>query len=186
MFHAAGRLFLLSLLILAAVALSNGQQGTITIGVTTRAQISSSYHTFTYTVGVSLKLHGVAVPNNSLVDFEDMLYTTSCDPDPTNGHSYHDIALRCVTDLQDCCDSPRTVRGQWYYPDGRQAQNSGTPAFRSNRGPYEVRNGETFYGSVRLWRRYTPSERGRFRCELPDAAGVVQTLYVSIGKLHVL
>ena len=113
-----------------------------------------------------------------------MLYTTACDPDPVNAHRFHDTALRCETDLEDCCGSPRTVRGHWYYPDGREALNSGTPAYRSNRGPNEVTNGEKFYGSVRLWRRYTPGERGRFRCELPNAAGVVQTLYVSIGELQ--
>ena len=44
-------------------------------------------------------------------------------------------------------------------------------------------NGEQFYGSVRLYRQWSPAERGRFRCELPSAADLSnQILYVNIGE----
>ena len=138
---------------------------------------------------MSLKLRGVVIPNNSFVDFDDLLYRTNTDPDPSNARpELHDQALLCVTDLIDCCESPSTVRGDWYYPDGQRILFDGNPrnlVFRRNRGQNEIINGRQFYGSVRLWRRFSPTERGRFRCELPNAAdsSVNQTLYVNIGEL---
>ena len=82
--------------------------------------------------------------------------------------------LMCVTDLVVCCV------GDWYYPDGSTVQlnNWGTRNFQSNRGQNEVRSGQLFYGSVRLWHRYSPTERGHFHCELPN--GINQNLYVNI------
>jgi hypothetical protein len=127
------------------------------------------------------------------VDIEDILYRASIDgydEFPSNANpTLHDEALLCVTDLKDCCETPRTVRGNWYYPNGSIVtfDNPTSEAmFWSNRGPYELINGRQFYGSVRLWRRWSnPPERGRFRCELPNAANssVNQTLYANIGKL---
>ena len=149
------------------------------------------------TVGVSLKLHGVTIPNNSLVDLEDILYwapgSSCCNELPSNARpEIHDGALLCVTDLEDCCDAPRTVHGDWYYPDGRTAfPSSGThiangwAAFLMNSGANEVINGRQFYGSVRLFRRWSnPPEKGRFHCELPSAAdpNTTQTLYANIGE----
>ena len=151
------------------------------------------WHHFLYpfplSVGVSLKLQRVTIPNNSLVDFDDLLYRTNHEPeleDPSNANAtLHDAALLCVTDLEDCCNSPHTVRGDWYYPNGSRVLFDGFPlnlAFRRNRGPNEMLNGRQFYGSVRLWRRFTPPERGHFHCELPSAANpsVNQTLYANI------
>ena len=123
------------------------------------------------------------------MDIDDVMYTEpgsgpfSDLPSNTNPR---DEAVLCVTDLVDCCASPRTVRGNWYLPDGTRVgldTGSHTPAFYANRGPNEVINGQTVYGSVRLYRRYTPPQgRGRFRCELPSAAdsSVNQILYVNI------
>lgn len=81
------------------------------------------------------------------------------------------------------------MRGNWYYPNGNRvptAMSEGRVSFQRNRGPNEVINGRQFYGSVRLWRRYSnPPEKGRFRCDLPSAvdSSVNQTLYVNIGEL---
>ena len=142
-----------------------------------------------FSVGVSLKLQGVTIPNNSLVDFDDILYRANREPlleDPSNANAtLHDEALLCVTDLVDCCDSPHAVHGDWYYPNGSRVLFDGFPqnlAFRRNRGPNEITNGRKFNGSVRLWRRFSPRERGHFRCELPSAAdpSVNQTLYANI------
>ena len=83
----------------------------------------------------------------------------------------------CVTDLVACCESQEL--GNWHFPGG---DSGGGGTFQTNRGQNEVRNGQQFYGSVRLWRRYTPRERGLFRCELPDAKNVNQNLYVNICK----
>jgi hypothetical protein len=141
---------------------------------------------------VSLKVQGVTVPNNSLVDFGDILYRTTDTAlleDPSNSNTtLHDAALLCVTDLVGCCQSPQR-RGDWYYPDGRRVQFDGHPSnavFRRNRGQNYVINGRQLYGSVRLWRRFSPTERGRFRCELPSAANPSfnQTLYANICELY--
>ena len=125
------------------------------------------------------------------MDIDDILYRAPIDgyrEDPTNANpKLHDQALLCVTDLIDCCDDPHTVRGDWYYPDGNVVLfDEGSTTFRRNRGPNEVVNGQQLYGSVRLFRRYSqPPGRGRFRCELPNAAdpNVNKTLYANIGEL---
>ena len=144
--------------------------------------LASHHHPFhTYTVGVSLQLQREIIPNNSLVNFDDLLYNTVEDsPQPTNTNEHQ--TLMCVTDLVPCCES--SARGDWYYPDGRRITGEGTTVYRINRGQNEVLN--QFYGSVRLWRRYTPPERGLFCCELPDASNVVQTLCVNICEFPMI
>ena len=90
----------------------------------------------------------MTIPDNSLVDIEDILYTVPGDPEPTNTNGLHDRTLVCVTDLVDCCKVPHTMRGGWYYPDGREVifdRGGGFRAtFRRNRGPNEVINGRRF------------------------------------------
>ena len=134
------------------------------------------------------------------MDLDDVLYRAPNREDfnepPTNARTHlHDGTLLCVTDLVDCCDTPRTVYGDWYYPDGSTVSNNsiivtpggGRHEFLINRGPNEVINGRQFYGSVRLFRRWSsPPQRGRFRCELPSAAdpNATQILYANIGELN--
>jgi hypothetical protein len=88
----------------------------------------------------------------------------------------------CVTDHMDCCET--SALGNWYYPNGDRIELNDTggigPRFLGNRGQNEIINDQQFYGSVRLWRIWTPPQRGIFRCELPDANGVNQSLYVNI------
>ena len=103
---------------------------------------------------------------------------------PSNNNEYHDQALLCLTDLGDCCaNPPRTRRGSWYYPDGTAVGfNPGDDSFRRNRGANQVLNDQQFYGSVRLFRRGDPPERGRFHCELPNSANpnINRTLHANI------
>ena len=133
------------------------------------------------------------------MDLDDIMYTAPDDPlnrrQPPSNRNNRDEALKCVTDLVDCCgtesESPtmRAVHGDWYYPNGSRVKNDpkASVTFRANRGPNEVINGsQQFYGSVRLFRRYgMPPERGHFRCELPSKANpsVNQTLYAKIGEI---
>ena len=99
------------------------------------------------------------------------------DPDNDNGRQ----TLMCVTDRVPCCDNEGL--GNWYYPDGTTVIGGGGSAtFRTNRG----QNGNGEPGSVRLWRKYTPPERGLFHCELPDAANTIHTLYVNICKFPMM
>ena len=143
-----------------------------------------------YAVGVSLKLQGLTILNNSLVDIGDLLYSTAGGPVPTNTNGLHDKTLVCVTDLEDCCELPRRVRGHWYYPDGSVVMyNIGywEKTFRSNRGPNQILEGRHFNGSVRLWYKYSnPPGRSRFHCELPSAAdpNVNLVLYANIGETN--
>ena len=75
------------------------------------------------------------------------------------------------------------------YPNGTRVEfNPTIPiTFRANRGPSVEMNRHTqIYGSVRLFRRFgLPPGRGRFRCELPNAAdqNVNQTLYAIMGEI---
>jgi hypothetical protein len=143
-----------------------------------------------HAVGVSLRLRGATIPNDSFVDLDDIMYTApSTDQsvsEPPSNRNPRDEAVLCVTDLEDCCGTEsgtmRAVHGDWYLPDGRSVALATTGVrFLVNRGPNEVIGQQQFYGSVRLFRRYSaPPERGRFRCELPNAAGDTQTLSVII------
>ena len=123
------------------------------------------------------------------MDFDDVL-NIGYNIIPSNRNP-SDRVLQCITDLVDCCgtesDSPvrtYTVHGDWYFPDGTTIGfSSGGTRFLVNRGPNEVIGEQQFYGSVRLFRRFSGVPgRGRFRCELPSAANpsVNQTLYVNI------
>ena len=133
-------------------------------------------------VGVSLKLQGVIIPNNSLVDITDILYIEPNKQIPHNTHPLlHDQALLCITDLEDCCRS--SLRGNWYYPNGNVVEfdtDGKNSAFWRNRGQNEVIADRHFYGSVCLFRKDTPPERGQFCCKLPDASNSSQTLCVYI------
>ena len=120
------------------------------------------------------------------MDLDDVLNIATGSAPSNRNPSYEDRALKCITDLVDCCGtesgSPvRTVRGDWYFPDGTTVGFGSGTRFLANRGPNEVINGQQFNGSVRLFRRFSGiTERGRFHCELPNAAGVNQNLYVNI------
>ena len=118
-------------------------------------------------------LLGETIPSDSFVDIDDILITGGGSSNiPTNANPRN--ALLCVTDLVDCCAAPRTVRGDWYFPDGNIVGSRGE--FRVNRGANEGMG-----GSVRLYRRFSAApERGRFRCELSNATNVNQILYANI------
>ena len=121
------------------------------------------------------------------MDINDLPYRGGDDPDPTNANGLHNHTLVCVTDLEDCCDSPRTVRGDWYYSNGSVVEyTSPGRTFRRNRGANEILNGQQFSGSVRLFYKWSnPPGKGRFRCELPSASdpSVNQNLYANVGEL---
>ena len=119
-----------------------------------------------------LELLGVTLPSDSFVNFNDIpQYSDDRNPNEMNRRE----TLFCRTDLTPCCNPPEV--GEWYYPDGSPLVfDAGGTTFRRNRGT----------GVVRLWRRGNPPERGRFRCEIPNAANpnVNQTLYVNICELR--
>ena len=124
---------------------------------------------------MSLSLNGETVPNDGYVLVSDI---------GTDNNN----ALLCNTDRSDCCrggDHPNGIaQGRWYRPDGMEVM-SFTIEYAAD--PTQARN--FFYrsrgtGIVRLHRRGIPpqSQRGHFRCVIPDASGTNVTLYVNIGE----
>ena len=146
-----------------------------------------SYHyNYAHTVGVSMILHKQPTPNNSLVDVDDVLYT-----DLHNGILYPQKTLLCVTDNRNCCWR-RPKLGNWYFPNGSTVQENSFEtfshvSFRIFRiQSYLSIHGHRYDGEVILYRRYFPSDRGHFRCELPDAKNIIHTLYANIGETIML
>ena len=100
------------------------------------------------------------------------------------GDFYHGPFLLCRTDNISCCSRSevpnRLVLGNWFFPSGESVGSfdgsggaNGT-FFGRNRGP----------SSVNLFRNGAPSERGRFRCSIPDAVGVNVDVYANIRKYN--
>ena len=82
-------------------------------------------------------------------------------------------ALYCLTNRLECCRrSDGALAGQWYFPNGTAVGTSadGVSIYRT-RGPSEIllnrRNNATM-------------PTGVFRCEIPDASGITQNVYVTV------
>ena len=96
----------------------------------------------------------------------------------------HRSGLHCNTDRSDCCrgsDHPNYVaQGHWYRPNGSEVMS-----FTVEDGITPTRSffsRDRVAGIIRLNRNGIPPDRGRFRCEIPNADGVNVTLYVNIGE----
>ena len=89
-------------------------------------------------------------------------------------------ALFCLTNKTDCCRSPDTPPGvgpfgHWFFPNGSSNKDimSGDDIYR-DRGP----------SFVRLQRRNNAQTTGVFCCEVPDASGTNQQLYVGVYPVN--
>ena len=94
-------------------------------------------------------------PNNSVVTVFDI------------GNGFLGLALFCLTPSTECCSS--SVSGEWYLPDGTPVSSSITP-FSRNQVP----------SAVNLLRNVDTPPTGVFHCEIPDASGTRQNIYVGI------
>ena len=117
--------------------------------------------------GVRLSLKGASngIANNSYVDVNDI------DEDSN--------ALLCLTDKPTCCTNKdnQTRAGDWYYPNGALVDTMGKKPpdeFYRDRGDRVVR-------LKHRQGRFSVTQRGRFRCIVPDSNGVNQTVFVYIG-----
>ena len=126
---------------------------------------------------MKFSLNGTTYQNNSLVTLEDI------------GEGYD--ALLCMTDNTACCARAQSpgggILGDWYYPNGTEVgnyvagyYNNELWEFYRNRGP----------SVVRLNRR-RGGVTGIYSCEIPDAAGVDQTITIGVydarsGELYIL
>ena len=111
--------------------------------------------------GLFLSLKGTPINDDGFVNASDI--------------DANDHGLLCHTNATNCCTgalSPGDAEGEWNFPSGTavdsntiNANAGGTDFFYRNRGQ----------SVVRLNRQNSPSERGRFRCELRG-----DTIYVNI------
>ena len=115
-------------------------------------------------------LSGVTIPSDGYVLASDIGADSS--------------GLNCYTDRSDCCrsaDGPDGVaQGHWYRPDGTQVGSFTQEGANDPSRNIFYRNRDA--GIVRLNRLGDPPERGRFRCEVPDAAGDLVNEFVNIGE----
>ena len=116
--------------------------------------------------GIGFLLNGVVYNNNSIVTLNEI--------------GEDSAALFCLTNKTDCCGSLDTpegivVIGHWYFPNGSSVKNtiSGDNMYRDR--------GSSF---VRLQRRNNAQTTGVFRCEVPDASGTNQQLYVGVYPIR--
>ena len=94
-----------------------------------------------------------------------------------------DNALLCLTDNTQCCrggDNPNGGGlGEWYFPDGTLVPTGNNTNIYRNRD----------LSAVRLNRKNNAqSPIGVYRCEVPDASGTSQSIYIHLttGKYALL
>lgn len=116
--------------------------------------------------GIGLSLNGVNYNNNSIFNIMDI--------------GTDSAALLCTTTYGYCCWSafPAT---KWYFPNGKEVPN---PPDRENASYYRTRSSPYFgsfrVGAVRLNRNPEGTTTGIFHCDIYDANGNIQSLYVGI------
>ena len=125
-------------------------------GATTTSSTMATIHVITSPLSVYFELNGSIYLNNSVISLEQL--------------GEGDSALLCKTNMKDCCGVPPNRVGEFRYPNldlvpiRRSARN-----FYRNRGDREVRLN-------RITGSTGPS--GRFSCVIPDATGMIQTVYI--------
>ena len=117
-------------------------------------------------------LNNTAIPEHGIVTLDNI---------GING-----AALRCMTDNTSCCSIFQTQGvsrfGQWYFPNGTAvpnpialSQETGMTVQPSNLAFYRTRDDR-----VVLLHHNSGGVNGMYRCEVPDARGVTQNLYIGI------
>ena len=109
--------------------------------------------------GVGFSLRDTTYQNNSLVILEDI---------GEGGDS-----LLCMTDITACCRPLYTGQGaigNWFFPNGTRVPSSGSQwDFHRTRGQMVV-----------TMHRRRGGEDGVYRCEIPDASNVTQSIYIGV------
>ena len=108
--------------------------------------------------GIWLTLNSVNYTNNSVVNIMNI--------------GTGSAALICTTTNLACCLS--TDGSHWYFPDGSTVQRTSTTYYRTR----TVNKG--IVGTVSLNRNPGATTTGVFHCDIPDASGDLQSLYVGI------
>ena len=87
------------------------------------------------------------------------------------------LGIYCLTPSLECCSDSETpnaasVTREWYLPDGRPVASDNSPF---------IKNGVS--SAVNLYRNrfsFNTAPNGVYRCEIPDASGTSQNIYVGI------
>ena len=103
--------------------------------------------------------------NNSVVTVTDI------------GSNFFISALFCLTPSLECCSDTETpnaasVTREWYQPDGRPVTSANSPFIRTQASSAVSLHHDPF--------NFDPPPSGMYRCEIPDASGTSQNIYVGI------
>ena len=113
--------------------------------------------------GIGLTLNNVQYTNNSVLTITDIGTDAAA-------------ALRCTTTFIDCCFSGPPPGTHWYFPDETRVERFNTlPYYRSRTDAKRSPPGTVF-----LYRNTGTTTTGVFRCEILDATGAFQSIYVGI------
>ena len=90
----------------------------------------------------------------------------------------YDDALLCITTLTDCCQLSYngSALGNWFFPNGTRVPSRFANAASGERWNFYRDRGQMV---VRMHRR-RGGEEGIYRCEIPDAIYVIQTIYIGV------
>ena len=110
-------------------------------------------------------LNGQLYLNNSVVTVTDI------------GSSFFMSTLFCLTPSLECCSDSETpnaasVNREWYLPDARSVTSANSP-FIKIRSSSAVSLHRDLFSS-------TTAPSGVYHCEIPDASGASQNIYVGI------
>ena len=121
-----------------------------------------------FATGIGLTLNNVQYTNNSVVTITDI--------------GTGSAALNCTTTYIPCCYSVPPPGTHWYFPNGSRINNTNIlPYYRTRTDGQRFSPGDPeAIGTVFLHRNPEGTTTGVFRCEIPDATGIFQSIYVGI------
>ena len=112
--------------------------------------------------GIGLTLNNVQYTNNSVVTITDI--------------GTDSAALRCTTTFIPCCYSVPSPGNHWYFPNETRLENNNALPYYRTRTAFNL----SPPGSVILHRNPGATTTGVFHCDIRDASGYFQSLYVGI------
>ena len=118
-----------------------------------------------FVTGIGLTLNNVQYTNNSVVTITNI--------------GTGSAALLCTTTYYPCCFSGPPPGNHWYFPNGSRIENTNTLPYYISR----IDGNPQFTsepGTVLLHRNPEGTTTGIFRCEILDAIGDFNSIYVGI------
>ena len=112
--------------------------------------------------GIGLTLNNVQYTNNSVVNITDI--------------GTGSAALRCTTTFRPCCFSFPPPGNHWYFPNGSRVDRFNTLLYYRTR----MDGWLSPPGAILLHRNPLGVTTGVFRCEILNATGAFQSIYVGI------